>query len=124
MSGAGADRVRIKFQADADLNQDLVRAVCRHDASLDFQTSHQAGLPYLADREVLAFAALENRILVSSDRRTMPHHFAEFITTQTSPGLIIVSQTILFHQAVDDLILIWEASSPEEYRNRQLTIPM
>jgi hypothetical protein len=33
-------------------------------------------------------------VLVSHDRRTLPDHFRDFIASQTSPGVIIVSQKL------------------------------
>jgi hypothetical protein len=66
--------MKIRFQADNDLNQNIVRAVRRHDLRIDFQTAHEANLHNLSNEEVLAFAAGEERTLVSPDRRTMPFY--------------------------------------------------
>lgn len=86
--------MKVRFQADADLNQILLKATLRREPSIDFQTAHAAGLVALGDQQVLAVAASEGRILVTHDRKTMPGHFAEFIATQTSPGVIVVPQKI------------------------------
>jgi predicted nuclease of predicted toxin-antitoxin system len=64
--------MKIRFQADADLNQNITRALRRRAPALDFQTANEAGLHGLDDEAVLAQAAGEGRILVSHDRRTMP----------------------------------------------------
>jgi hypothetical protein len=66
-----------RFQADADLNEDIVTAVLRREPEIDFHTADEAGLRGLPDNAVLALAAQENRILISHDRRTMSRHFAE-----------------------------------------------
>lgn len=68
--------MKISFQADADLNQAIVTGVMRREVTVDFQTSNASLLSGLTDLEVLAFAAQENRILVSHDQRTMPRYFA------------------------------------------------
>jgi hypothetical protein len=78
--------MKARFQADADLNEDIVMAVLRREPDIDFQTAYEAGLRGLPDDAVLARALEENRILVSHDRRTMSRHFAEFIVAHTSPG--------------------------------------
>jgi hypothetical protein len=116
--------MRVRFQADADFNQDIVRAVRRRALALDFQTAHEAGLAGLDDDVVLEKAAREGRILVSHDRRTMPLHFATFIATRTSAGVILVSQDLPIRQAVEDLLLIWEASEAEEWVNQIDSIPL
>jgi len=90
--------MRVRFQADADLNRHIIAAVKRREPLVDFQTTPEAGLMGLDDPTVLALASSEGRLLVSHDRQTMPHHFAAFIAQQTSPGLLIVSQRCRSHK--------------------------
>lgn len=108
----------IRFQADADLKQSIVTAARRREPGLDFQPATAAQLEGLSDAEVLALAAREGRILVSHDRRTRPQHFGEFIRRRPSPGVIIVPQSLPIMTVVEDLLLIWHASTPEEWGNR------
>ncbi|MDJ0901877.1 MAG: DUF5615 family PIN-like protein [Xenococcus sp. MO_188.B8] len=114
----------IRFQADADLNHNIVVGVLRREPKIDFQTALTAELEGLPDNTVLEIAAREKRILVSHDLKTMPFHFAEFITTQTSPGVLIVPQSLPMQEAIDSLILIWTASKAEEWVNRILFLPI
>lgn len=109
--------MRISFQADADLDEDIIWGVKRIDPMINFQTADEAGIRGLKDSEVLKTAAIENRILVSHDRRTMPRHFADFILDQTSPGVFIISQGAKISKVIDDLFLIWFASEAEEWVN-------
>jgi Domain of unknown function (DUF5615) len=102
--------MRVRFQADADLNRHIIAAVKRREPLVDFQTAPEAGLMGLDDPTVLALASSEGRLLVSHDRQTMPHHFAAFIAQQTSAGLLIVSQRLPVSQAAEELLLIWVAS--------------
>jgi Domain of unknown function (DUF5615) len=115
---------RVRFQADADLRQAIVTGTIRKQPSLDFQSANQAGLEGLKDAEVLAIAANWNRVLVTHDRKTMPIEFGQFILTQTSSGILVVSQSIPVSDAIDTLILIWEASTAEEWINQIMTIPL
>lgn len=84
--------MKIRYQADADLNEDIVTGVRRRAPEIDFQSAQETRLENLSDPEVLALAAQSGRILVTHDRRTMPAHFGIFIETQPSPGLFIISQ--------------------------------
>lgn len=79
--------MKVQVQADADLNEIIVKAALRREPGLDFRTAQAAGLPGLNDRDVLALAARSGRLLVTHDRKTMPKHFAEFIATETSAGV-------------------------------------
>jgi predicted nuclease of predicted toxin-antitoxin system len=97
--------VKIRFQADADLNEEIVAGVVRQEPDIDFQTATEANLHGLPDEEVLAYAAHETRILVTHDRRTMPAHFANFIVNQTSPGAFIISQKTSMRDAISNVIV-------------------
>lgn len=116
--------MKVRYQADADLNEDIVTGVQRRAPEIDFQTADEAELEDLSDPEVLTLAAQEGRILVTHDRRTMPTHFGRFIEKHKSPGLIIISQKTNILSAIEDLILIWIASESEEYVNSILAIPI
>ena len=114
----------LRFQADADLNQIIVRAVCRREPSIDFQTAQVAGLSGIADPEVLARAAEEGRVLVTHDFQTMPEHFAEFIMTQQSTGVLLIPQHLPIASAVEDLLLIWATMEANEWINLIWYLPL
>jgi hypothetical protein len=116
--------MRIRFQADADLNQIIVAAVLRRLPEADFRSAADAGLAGLHDLDVLALAARDGRVLVSHDQNTMPAHFAEFVSKATSPGLILARQSISVAGVLEDLVLIWSASQAEEWTNRIVFLPL
>jgi len=114
----------VRFQADADLDARIVRGLKRAEPAIHFRTATEASLIGLPDTEVLRLAARENLILVSHDERTMPSHFARFITSNTSPGVILISQETSIGVAIDELLLIWAASEAEEWRSRLVWVPL
>lgn len=116
--------MKIRFQADADLNEDILTGTRRREPLIDFQTSDEAGIRGLSDDTVLAAAAREGRVLVSHDRKTMPRHFAGLIATNESLGLLIVSQKAGLIVTIEELLLIWNASEAEEWINRISSIPL
>ena len=116
--------MRIRFQADADLNQAILQGTIRREPTIDFQTANEAGLSGLNDPEVLAIASNDGRTLVTHDNRTMPTHFGEFLITHTSPGVLIIPQYVPVSMAVEELILIWSATEAEEWINRICYLPM
>jgi hypothetical protein len=114
----------VRFQADADLNQIIVAALLRRLPEVDFRTASAAGLSGLSDLGVLDVAARDGRVLVSHDQSTMPVHVGTFAATTASAGVIIVPQTLPVGQVVDNLALIWTASTPEEWTNRIVYLPL
>ncbi len=119
--------MKVRYQADADLDRRIVSAVRRREPAIDFRFASEArsgrGLKGLRDDAVLAVAAEEGRILVTHDRRTMPEHFAAFIAAQESPGVLILPRRMSLHALVEWIITIWTASEAEEWRNHVLPLP-
>ena len=105
----------VRFQADANLNQIILLAVRRREPAVDCQTATGAGLAGLMDPGVLARAAQDGRVLVTHDRNTMPPHFAAFITTATSAGVLISPQHVSMAAAVDAPQLLWHATEAEAW---------
>jgi predicted nuclease of predicted toxin-antitoxin system len=116
--------MRVRFQADADLDGRIIRGLRRAAPEIDIRTSGDAGLAGLGDPEVLRIAADSGRILVSQDRRTMPVHFARFTSGAQSPGVILLREAIPISTAIEQLALIWNASEAEEWANRVVWIPL
>jgi hypothetical protein len=116
--------MRVRFQADADLNQIIVLATLRREPSVDFQTATAARLRGLSDPEVLSATAGEGRLLVTHDQRTMPGHFARFIAARSSPGVIVVPQHLPVAAVVQDLLVIWACTEAEEWTNRLGFLPL
>lgn len=102
----------------------LSREFCVASRKSIFQTATTAGLRLLSDLDVLTLAAREGRVLVSHDRRTMPHAFAGFVRANVSPGLLIVSQKTDLLTAIDELLLVWSASDAEDWINQLSAIPI
>jgi hypothetical protein len=115
--------MKLRFQADNDLDQRIVTATKRLDPLIDFQTAPALGLHHVDDPDVLALAARDGRVLVSHDRRTLPGHFRACNETQDSPGVIIVSRRLPIGRAAELLHLLWAASEAEEYANIIYDLP-
>jgi hypothetical protein len=114
----------VRFQADADLNQIIVAALLRRDPAVDFRAAAVSSLTGLNDAQVLALAAADKRILVTHDAKTMPGHFAEFILSNESSGVIVVPQHLPVSAVVEELLLVASATSLEEWMNRICYLPL
>lgn len=114
----------IQLLADADFNQYIVKGLRRREPSVKIWDAHQGKVIGLRDPQVLAVAAASGRVLISHDRKTMPGHFAEFIRTSESPGVILVKQTLDIGPAIDQIILMWAVMDPEEFRNVISYVPL
>jgi predicted nuclease of predicted toxin-antitoxin system len=115
----------VRFLADASLRHAIVTGCARREPSIDFLSAHAAKLRGLSDREVLQLAAAQGRILVTQDFRTMPKHCGEFLAAgNTSPGVFLVKQRTALAAVIEDLVLVSTASTPEDWTNRIVEIPL
>ena len=114
----------IRFLADASLHDAIVTGCLRREPAIDFLSAHEARLEGVPDPGVLAFATHQNRILVTSDFKTMPHHFGNFLEANGQcAGVFLVKQRAPLADVIEALVLIWAASDAEEWKNRIMEIP-
>jgi Domain of unknown function (DUF5615) len=113
-----------RFQADADFNQRIVLGLRRREPAIDIRDALAGGIIGASDSQVLRVAADSGRVLLSHDRRTMPGHFARFLETRSSAGVIIVSQDLDIGAAIEDLLIVWAASDIAEWRNQLGFLPL
>jgi predicted nuclease of predicted toxin-antitoxin system len=117
--------MKVRFLADADLNKAIVTGVLRREPSVDFLTAQAAGLRGMKDPAVLALAAQQQRVLVSHDAGTMPHHFRKF-REGGSPcsGIFLIPQSLDIGTAIEELLIIWLVSEAAEWNNRMEWLPL
>src|SRR6266581_1363376 len=106
--------MRVRFQADADLDGRILRGLRRVAPEIDIRTATDAGLAGLKDPDVLRISAHSGRVLVSQDRRTMPAHFVRYVTGTQSSGVVVLREAIPIATAIEELVLIWSASEADE----------
>jgi hypothetical protein len=80
------------------------------------------------DLLVLEYARAQDRILLSHDLKTMPHHFAIFLMDlppeEHSPGIMLLPWNTPVGAAIQWLVEIWEASRHEEWRDLCTYLPI
>jgi hypothetical protein len=115
---------RVRFLADANLDQNIVAGVVRREPGIDFELP-QALIPEgMKDPQVLGLAASLGRILVTHDVRTMPRHFGNFVTGSESPGVILIPRSMPIAEAIEGILLIWQISEADEWRNLLRWLPL
>jgi hypothetical protein len=115
--------MKVLYQADNDLRKAIVRGAVRREPQMNFRSAQAARVDGVPDPEVLAFAADEGRNLVSHDFQPMPKHFRQFTRRRRSPGALLVRQDLPVGEAIETLLLIWQASEADEWVNRLCLVP-
>ncbi len=99
--------MKIRFQADADIDPDIRKGLLRREPAIDFQPATGAIPDGTLDPDVLAIAADDNRVLVSGDVRTMSVHFQNFVTSRESPGVLLIPSSRSIGAAIEGLLFVW-----------------
>ncbi|WIG58947.1 MAG: hypothetical protein OJF49_001694 [Ktedonobacterales bacterium] len=115
----------IRFLTDENFRAAIVRGLRRRQPGMDILTTPEAHNLGMHDPQVLVFAAEHDRILLSHDVNTMIADFDAFLASgQHSPGLFLVAQEAPIGPTIEDLLLIWEASNPDKWRDRRIFLPL
>ncbi len=115
----------IRFIADEDFNGRIMRGLLRRKANLDIVRAQDVGLPGASDEKLLEWAADNERVLVTHDKRTMPRHLRDRLAAGLhTPGLVIVDDWAPIGRCIEDLLLMAECSEENEWQARIVYIPL
>lgn len=107
----------LRLASDADVHGEIVRGLRRRRPEIDLVRAQDALPEGTADREILAWAAAENRILVTNDRNTMLGlAYQRVAAGEPVPGVIATTNEQSIGSAIDDILLIAEYMPEEDIR--------
>ncbi len=110
---------------DEDFDNDILRTLLRHKPELDIWRIQDAGLAGAKDPTILEWAAQADRFLLTHDVNTMPKHAYERVANgRHMPGVFVIRQTAPFRVVVEDILLLIEASYPNEWEGQIRYIPL
>ena len=109
----------LRLASDADVHGEIIRGLRRRLPEIDLVRA-QDGLPAgTPDPDVLAWAAGENRVLITNDRNTMVGFAYQGVAAgEPVPGLIATTNEQSIGSAIDDILLIAEYMPEEEIRDQ------
>lgn len=115
----------VRLAADENFDSVILDGLLRRAPQLDIKTVQQVGLRGAPDTEVLAWAASEERVLLTHDWRTLPYDaMARVQQGERMPGVIVVPREMPIGQAVSELELVVSASLPNELEGRVIRLPV
>ena len=109
----------LRLASDADVHGDIIRGLRRRLPDVDLVRAQDALPEGTTDPEVLAWAAAENRVLITNDRNTMIQFAYQRVAVgEPVPGLIVTTNEQAIGLAIDDILLVTECMSEEEIREQ------
>jgi predicted nuclease of predicted toxin-antitoxin system len=114
----------IRFLVDEDFNNDIVRGLRRRLPDVDAPRIQALGLAGVSDETVLALAATEDRVVLTHDVSTLvASAYRRVEAAEPMPGVIAVAQSTLAGLVIEDLVVIVECSSVEDWRDQVHYLP-
>jgi Domain of unknown function (DUF5615) len=119
--------VKVRFLLDENESPRLKAGLLRLNPTIDVLRVGDPGAPDLetSDSDILRYLEVAQRLLVSSNRKTMPAHVeAQLAGGGRFWGLLWVRRGTPLGLVARELLLIWEASEAEEWLDRQDWLPL
>jgi hypothetical protein len=109
----------LRLASDADVNGDILRGLRRRLPEIDLIRVQDALPEGAPDADVIAWAATENRTLITNDRNTMlAAAYLRVAKGQPMVGLIATTNGQSIGSTIDDILLIAECLSEIEIREQ------
>ncbi len=115
----------IKFLADENFNNQIVRGVLRQNPNIDIVRVQDVGLKGADDPDVLSWAAQEKRIVLTHDVATMITFAYERLQAGLPMlGLFEVKRRVPVGLVIEEIILIAECSLEGEWEGQVRFLPL
>ena len=115
----------MRWLADENLNKDIVRGLLRRKPDLDIVRVQDAGLSGLDDPSLLAWAAAEDRVLITHDVSTMTAYaYRRTASGEYMPGDFEVSRFVPTATVIEDILLLSVCSNEREWEGQVRYLPL
>jgi len=109
----------LRLASDADVHGEIIRGLRRRLPEIDLVRTQDVLPDGTLDPDVLAWAAAENRVLITNDRNTMVGiAFLHVAAGEPVPGLIVTTNQQSIGSAIADILLIAEYMPEEEIKDQ------
>ncbi len=115
----------LKFAADENLNNDIVRGVRRRNPSVDIVRVQDAGLFGADDATILEWASESGRVLLTHDVSTMTRYAYERVGRgQPMLGVFEIARHVAIGVAIDEISILAECSHDDEWQGQVRYLPL
>jgi predicted nuclease of predicted toxin-antitoxin system len=115
----------VRLLSDENFNGDIVRGLFLRHPDLDLLRVQDVGLEETEDPDILEWAAVKNRIILTHDRATMPDFaYVRVVKGQPMPGVFVVDDHMAVRQAIEEILLIEHCSEQAEWNGLIAYLPL
>ncbi len=115
----------LKLAADENFDNRILRGLLRRQPDLDIVRIQDTEVNGANDDAVLTWVAQNGRVLLTHDTRTMAYFAYERIRRgQAVSGVLEVSAALPIGQVIEDLLLLVNCTTGEEWQNQVRYLPV
>src|SRR5215813_6189606 len=97
----------LRLVSDENFNGDIVRGLLLRHPALDLHCVQDAGLEEADDPTILAWAAANNRIVLTHDHATMPDFaYGRVGARQPMSGVFVMPDRLAVRQVIEESLLV------------------
>lgn len=115
------------FLLDENVNPRIRDGVLRINAEIPIWCVGDPGAPRrnTPDPEILVWCEDNDCVLVTNNRASMPGHLFDHLQQDRHiPGILIMKDIPKLGEVIEELVMIWGASFPDEYADRISHLPL
>ena len=114
-----------KIIADQNFHGPTLRGLIARIRNLDFVRTEDIGLKRFQDTNILEWAAEHDRLVLTHDARTFINFAYERMAQgKDFHGVIVVPASLSIRSSIEDLAMILECSSDDEFLNSFVRLPI
>lgn len=115
----------LRLLADENFNGDIVRGLLLHQPEMDIVRVQDVGLAGADDPEILAWAAANNRIVLTHDRATLPDYAYQRVAAgEGMIGVFVLNDRLPVAKAMQEVMLLVACSAQAEWSGRVVYLPL
>jgi hypothetical protein len=117
----------IRYLLDENTNPLFRAELLKREPGLIVWRVNDPGAPAsgAADPVILEWCEENGFILVTNNRKSMPQHLRDHLARgRHTPGILELNPNMRIVETIDELVLIWSASTPDEYQDLLLYLPI
>jgi hypothetical protein len=115
----------LRLIADENIESAIVQGIRRRLPDVDLVTVAEEQMRGIGDPALLAWAAAQERVLVTHDRTTMTRYARERVQAGLPmPGVFILPDDLSIGRAIEEIVIVADCSEPEEWTGRIEFLPL
>jgi hypothetical protein len=115
----------LRLLADENFNSDIVRGLLLRRPNFDIVRVQDVGLGGADDPDVLAWAAENDRIVLTHDRATISNYaYERVVAGERMTGIFILNDRFPVGRAIEEILLMDTCTEQAEWSGRAVYVPL